>query len=69
MMTTRLWLGPAGAEAIGHSPAGVPIAADANGVGEMVEVTYLFEAAGLTPEWWQLRVCGIHSTDQAGEDG
>lgn len=68
-MSTRLWFGPAGAEPIGLSPSGVPVTADANGVGEMVEVTRFFKAVDVMPEWWQLRACGIHSTDEEREDG
>lgn len=68
-MTTRLWFGPAGAEPIGISPSGVPVVADADGAGEMIEVTRLFKAADLQPQWWQLRATGRISTDQEGEDG
>lgn len=38
-MGTRIWFGPEGAEPIGRSADGTPILANADGVGEMVEIT------------------------------
>lgn len=58
-MTARLFLGPVGAELIGSTREGVPVAADAKGVGEMVEVTGVFEALGFNPEPWQCWATGI----------
>jgi hypothetical protein len=36
-MTGRMWFGPGGVELIGMTPDGTPIAANEDGVGEMVE--------------------------------